>query len=329
MSPRILVIRFSSMGDILLTTPVLRALRQKYPKAEIHYLTKAKFREAIETHPVPDKIWYLENSLSEIIRQLQAVRFDLIVDLHASLRSALVRFQLDGNKLVFPKNSLKRWTWLKLGIGKPDPRHVVEKYLAAIQPLGAFGDGEGLDFRIVPETETQVQSECKAIFGADKPVAVVLAATYNTKKWPVEHYIRFLKNLNKSFVLLGGPGEAAMGEKILSEVKGGINRCGKCSLQESASWLKVSAFVITHDTGLMHLSAALKKSTFVIWGNTTPELGMYPWRTEHYNHEVKGLGCRPCTHLGHAECPKGHFACMRNNDPDRLLGMVNFSRPEG
>lgn len=329
MNPRILVIRFSSMGDILLTTPVLRALRQKYPKAEIHYLTKAKFREAIETHPVPDQFWYLEKDISDLIRQLQAVRYDVIVDLHASLRSALVRFQLDGEKFVYPKRSLKRWAWMKLGMGKPDPRHVVEKYLAAIQPLGAFGDGEGLDFRILPEIESRISGESQSLFPSAPPVSIVLAATYNTKKWPVEHYIRFLKNLNKPFVLLGGPAEQAMGDKILSEVSGGINRCGQCSLQESAAWLKVSPFVITHDTGLMHLAAALKKPTYVIWGNTAPELGMYPWRTEYYNHEVKGLPCRPCTHLGYAECPKGHFACMRNNDPDRLLGMLKFSRPEG
>jgi ADP-heptose:LPS heptosyltransferase len=324
MSPRILVIRFSSMGDILLTTPVLRALREKYPQGEIHFLTKAKFREAIETHPVPDQFWYLENSLHEIIRQLQQVRFDIVIDLHASMRSALVRFQLNGDHFIFPKKSLKRWLWMKYRIGKPDSRHIVERYMAALKPLGIISSAGKLEFNIHSEVLNRVVLEKKQHF-QQNPVAIVLAATWNTKKWPEEHFIRFLKGLNRSFVLLGGPGEQAMGDRILQETQGGINLCGHCTLQESAAWIEQAPFVITHDTGLMHLAAALQKTCFVIWGNTTPELGMYPWKTEFYNLEVRGLECRPCTHLGHAVCPKGHFACMRNNDPDKLLGMVNFS----
>jgi len=325
MSPRILVIRFSSMGDILLTTPVLRALREKYPKGEIHFLTKAKFREAIETHPVPDQFWYLENSLSEIIKNLQAVRFDLVIDLHASLRSLMVRFQLNGDQYVFPKNSMSRWLWMKLGIGQPDPRHVVEKYLAAVQSLGAISDGGGLDFRILPEVHSVIEAEKTQHFAQTPIIAIVLAATYQTKKWPEEHFIRFLKGLQQPFVLLGGPAERELGDRIIQETNGGINRCGECSLQQSAAWIDHSRFVVTHDTGLMHLAAALKKTCFVIWGNTSPVLGMYPWKTEFYNLEVRDLSCRPCTHLGYAVCPKGHFACMRNNDPDKLMGLVRFS----
>lgn len=324
MSPRILVIRFSSMGDILLTTPVLRALREKYPKGEIHFLTKAKFREAIESHPVPNHFWYLENSLHEIIRSLQQVRFDIIIDLHVSIRSALVRFQLNGDHLIFPKKSWKRWLWIKAGIGKLDSRHIVERYMAALKPLGIITGAGKLEFSIQSEIRSRILQEKEQIFYNQNPVAIVLAATWNTKKWPEEHFIRFLKGLNRAFVLLGGPSEQSMGNRILLETNGGINRCGQCSLQESAAWIEQAPFVVTHDTGLMHLAAALGKTCFVIWGNTVPELGMYPWKTEFYNLEVRGLSCRPCTHLGHAVCPKGHFACMLNNDPDKLLGMVNF-----
>lgn len=327
MSPKILVIRFSSMGDIILTTPVLRALRNRFPESEIHYLTKEKFREAIEHHPVPAKFWFLKDSLSELIQKLQAERFDIIIDLHASLRSMMVRFQLNGDKYIFPKKSLQRWKFIKLRMGNPDSRHIVERYLSAVGPLGAEDDRGGLDFPLLDSARLKVAAVQKSHFGNRSYFAIVLSATWKTKKWPVSHFIRFLQSYALPFVLLGGPGEQAEAEEIMQAIPGGINMTGKCSLQESAAWLEPAKFVITHDTGLMHISAALKKMCFVIWGNTSPVLGMYPWRTEFYNLEVRGLNCRPCTHLGYAQCPKGHFACMMNNDPEKLADLVRFHYP--
>jgi len=324
MSLKILVIRFSSMGDIVLTTPVLRALRAKYPNAVIHYLTKEKFREAIELHPVPDKIWYLKNSLAEIILQLQQERFDYIIDLHASLRSFLVRFQLMGKVYVFPKSVFRRWKFIRLGMGRPDTRHIVVRYLEAVKKLGVSDDQQGLDFILEPDILEKVSAQSKEIFGEQIPMAIVLAATWHTKKWPVNYYIRFLLNSKQPFVLLGGEGEKMEALEIMNQVPDGLNLTGRCSLQESAAWLQVSKFVISHDTGLMHIASALKKNIFVLWGNTAPQLGMYPWMTEHYNLEVRGLSCRPCTHLGHRECPKGHFACMINLSPEKLTDMVNY-----
>lgn len=324
MNKRILVIRFSSLGDIILTTPVLRALRKQYPRAEIHFLTKAKFKEAIEHHPVPDKIIFLKESLAETVQWLQEQRYDMVIDLHDSLRSLFIRFQLNAKKYVYPKGRWKRWLYLKTGIGKPDQRHIVQKYMAALKPLGMYEDEQGLDFRIDARIQADVQQLCTREFPGRAPVAIVLSATWYTKKMPAEKYIRFLQSLNAPFVLLGGTTEQAEAEQIMSKVQGGINLCGKTSLQESAAWLKLSSLVVTHDTGLMHIAAALQKITFVIWGNTVPELGMYPWKTEFYNFEIRNLDCRPCTHLGYPKCPKAHFACMNSHDPDKMAEKVGY-----
>ena len=94
------------------------------------------------------------------------------------------------------------------------------------------------------------------------------------------------------------------------------NGCGRYSLHQSASLLRQAAFVVSHDTGLMHIAAAFGQRIYSIWGNTVPEFGMYPFRTEYEALEVPGLPCRPCSKIGFAQCPQGHFRCMRAQNLD-------------
>jgi len=115
-------------------------------------------------------------------------------------------------------------------------------------------------------------------------------------------------------VLLGGKAEIEETNELLAQSKFAhlnlINAVGVLNLHESAEVLRLSEKVIAHDTGLMHIAAAFKKPIVCIWGNTVPELGMYPYLTQHINLEVKGLSCRPCSKIGFKTCPKGHFKCM-------------------
>jgi heptosyltransferase-2 len=327
-SPRILIIRFSSIGDILMTTPVIRAIRKKFPDANIHYLTKAKFKEAIEQHPDLNKVWLLEGKLAPILQELKEQSFDLILDLHDSIRSRLVRFQLGVPFRVYPKKAFQRWKYTKLKWGLPDPRHTVQKYLSTLQDWGIMDDGLGLDFPIRPEVLLNVKEKIQDLGLLEgKYLAIALGGSHETKKWPTDYYIRLLNSYPHKVVLLGGSAEILAGRAIQEACGQVINLTGKTTLEESGAWLKLSLGVVTHDTGLMHISAALQQKVLVIWGNTSPELGMYPWRTPHYNFENPSLSCRPCSHLGYTQCPKGHFLCMKTLTPEKLLYLLENELP--
>ena len=142
-------------------------------------------------------------------------------------------------------------------------------------------------------------------------VGWVIGAKQNTKKFPAEKIIRCIKQIKQPIVLLGGKEDEAIGNEILQATNGNIfNACGKFSLNQSASLVQQARLIITNDTGLMHIASAFKKPIIAVWGNTIPAFGMEPYATRHTNIEVQNLDCRPCSKLGYASCPKGHFKCM-------------------
>jgi heptosyltransferase-2 len=213
----------------------------------------------------------------------------------------------------FPKRNISKILYVLTKRKKPI-EHIVTRYADTLKPLGIRLDASGLDFFISIETSNHAKDLLK---DTPKPIyALVLGASYPTKMWVTEHIISFIKLRNETVLLLGGISEKELGERIANQCGSiVVNMAGKCNLKVSAALLQQCKWVLTPDTGMMHIAAALHKPIVVLWGNTTPYFGMAPWKTHYVNAEVEGLGCRPCSKIGYKKCPKGHFRCMNELTP--------------
>lgn len=310
MTKKILVIRFSSIGDIVLTTPVVRALAKA--GYVVHYLTKPVFADIVMTNPYVTKVITYSQNFESMIRILKAEDYDHIIDLHHNLRSARIKLSLRKPSSAFNKLNFEKWLMVNFKINRLPDLHIVDRYFRTARKFGVRNDGKGLDFFIPPEKMLNVRER----FGFDKFIAIVIGAAHETKCMTAAQIATICALIKTPVILLGGKQEITKGNEILEVVKSGHVRsaCGQLDLYESASVIEQAGAVITHDTGLMHIAAALQKPQIVVWGNTIPEFGMIPYYGSHqvkwYSFEVAGLSCRPCSKLGYKECPKGHFKCM-------------------
>ncbi len=305
---KFLIIRFSSIGDIVLTTPVVRCLKQQLDGVEIHFLTKKNFQGIAANNPYVDKVWTIEKKVSEVLPALRNEKFDYVIDLHSNLRTAQVKWRLGAKNLTFDKLNFQKWLMVRLKINRLPQCHIVDRYLDTLTSLGIKNDGQGLDYFIPPKDEVNVSLHGKYI-------AFVIGAAHATKRLPQQKIIEICQQTQQPILLLGGKEEREVGEAIAQAAgKHVINTCGQYNLNQSASMVQQADYVITHDTGLMHIAAAFQKKIISVWGNTIPEFGMSPYYGNATNKntsiEVKNLGCRPCSKIGFDQCPKGHFDCM-------------------
>ena len=310
---KILVVRFSSIGDIVLTTPVVRMLKTQL-NTEVHFLTKAPYVSLFKNNPYVDSVFQINKSINEVISDLKTENYDYVIDLHSNLRTQILKLKLgviakSYNKLNWEKFLL---TNFKTNI-LPDV-HIVDRYLDTVKFLGITNDNKGLDFFLSDADKVDLNE-----FPNDY-VAIVIGGQHATKILPTAKIISICKKLNKAVLLIGGPDDKERGDEI-SKASGAINTCGDHSLLQSAFLIKNSANVISHDTGMMHIAAAFKKKIYSVWGNTIPEFGMYPYLSDKNSKmiEVKDLNCRPCSKIGYDKCPKGHFKCMQEIDENQFL----------
>jgi ADP-heptose:LPS heptosyltransferase len=322
---KILIIRFSSIGDIVLTTPVIRCLKQQIAGAEIHYAVKKAFFSVVQANPNIDKFHLLEDDLKGFVNRLKEEKFDFIVDLHQSLRSRYIRRSLKIPSAGFPKINARKWLLTRFKIDIMPGIHVVDRYFDATSSLGVVNDGKGLEFHIPPEDEYE-HASLPAGF-RDGYTAFVIGAKHATKRLPDHKIISVCKKLGRPVILLGGPEDAAKADMIAAASGPMVlSMCGKLSLNQSASLVRQAQVVISHDTGLMHIAAAFRKRIVSIWGNTVPKLGMCPYMPGDEEKsviiEVKGLTCRPCSKLGYDQCPKGHFRCMELIDEEEVVKVI-------
>ncbi|WP_046244598.1 glycosyltransferase family 9 protein [Hymenobacter terrenus] len=346
---KILVLRFSSIGDIVLTTPVVRALAQQVPGAEVHFATKPAYRSLLESNRHIAKVHCLTGPLGELVQALKAEQFDYLIDLHNNLRTRLIKLRLGVKSSSFDKLNGRKWLLVNFKIDKLPRVHIVQRYLAAAAPLGIRDDGQGLDY-FIPEDQEVDLAMLPPAFQRGY-VAVAIGAQHATKRLPVDKLIELCAKLARPIVLLGGREDESIAHVIEQafETEAAplqppaqtipdspyyfpknfpvqsatrpliVNGCGRYSLHQSASLLRQAQFVVSHDTGLMHIAAAFGKEIFSIWGNTVPAFGMYPYRTDFRVLEVNNLSCRPCSKIGFAKCPQGHFKCMRDQVLDLNL----------
>ena len=310
---KFLILRFSSIGDIVLTTPVVRCLKKQMPEAEIHYFTKSKFEFILSDNPYIDKVWLLEKSnAGELLALLKKEKFDYIIDLHRNIRTLRIKWTLGVPAFSFEKLNVQKWLMTQFKVNYLPAVHIVDRCLDTIKTFNIQNDGEGLDY-FIPYKD-QVELDWLPETHRKSYVAYAIGGQHFTKKMPAPRMIELCRKINHPVILLGGPEDFEAGEAIRRALGDGLafNACGKYNFNQSASLIQKALIVFSHDTGLMHVAAAFRKKVYSIWGNTIPEFGMYPYRTAFEKLEVKGLDCRPCSKIGYKECPKKHFKCMND-----------------
>jgi ADP-heptose:LPS heptosyltransferase len=325
---RFLIVRFSSIGDIVLTTPVVRCLKQQVKNCEVHYLTKKSFAPVLQHNPYVDKLFSINKDVDEVLQELKKNKYDLIIDLHHNLRTFQLKRKLSVPSVSFNKLNLEKWLMVNFKINRLPDQHIVHRYFKTVEKLNVKYDGKGLDYFIPKEEE--VPQEKLTVSHRSGYIAIVIGAKHATKQFPAEKTAELITKLAQPVILLGGKEDAALADRIITlcdeQHKSYIyNACGLYSLNQSASIVKNAKLVVTNDTGLMHIAAAFNKNIISIWGNTIPEFGMTPFqpdgsRSINAISEIKNLYCRPCSKIGYEKCPKGHFKCMLEQDVEKIIG---------
>lgn len=329
MKTRFLIIRFSSMGDIVLTTPVIRALYQQVPGAEIHYVTKPEYEPLLKANPYIHRIHLLHDRIAPLCSNLEKEKIDYIIDLHNNIRSGSMKRRLRVPAYTFSKMNLTKWLYVNFKLNLMPCSHVVDRYMKTLSVFDVRNDHRGLDY-FIPAGEAAVDYLLPD-FATVGFLAFVIGGTYATKRLPAEKAADICRGLTVPVVLLGGREEESAGDRIAGMAGDHVvNLCGKTSINQSAAILEKSNLVLTNDTGLMHIAAAMQKKIASFWGNTVPGFGMSPYLPDPGSAEfqVEGLKCRPCSKLGFSQCPKGHFRCMNDIDTLKVIQWVNSHYPQ-
>lgn len=309
--PKILVIRLSAMGDIVLTTPVIRALNQQL-KAKIDFLTKPQYVSLLEGNTYINRIF----SLNDKVDFLQKNKYDYVVDLQNNLRSWKIRNKIQTKSFVFNKKSLRRYLLIYFGIDLLK-NHVVDRYFATVASLNVVNDNQGLDFN--------VSSSIKPEFNTSQSyIAWCIGGTHNPKKLSAKQITQVVSKLKIPVVLLGGNNDLDIAEEIINNVecKSVYNFCGKLSVQESSYLIKKSKMLLTNDTGMMHIASALKMPIISFWGCTKPSLGFTPYMTDPSSIKIiSKRSAKPCSKHGR-HCKYGKNGCIKEIDPQLIYDSV-------
>lgn len=319
---KILVIRLSSMGDIIYTTPVVRCLKEQLPDAEIHFLTKPGFKYIYDNNPYLDKLLLLKPKLADTIREIKGEKYDYLIDLHSNLRTSIIKARTGIRSSTYNKQRIRKWLSLKFNLKLVPPVHLVDRYMKTVEFLGVKNDGKPIDYYIKNNYLLQdlLPDTHRSGF-----VAFVIGATHFTKRMPNEKVIRICSELNYPVVLLGGNDVKQNGEEISSALGNKVyNSCGITSLDQSVFLISNALSVIGFDTGLTHIAEAFDRPIVSIWGSTVPELvGVQPYHVKESLVAGVDLPCRPCSKYGLEKCPLGHFKCMNDIPEDLISSFAN------
>jgi heptosyltransferase-2 len=311
----VLVVRFGALGDVVLTTPLLRVLRRAHPGATITLVTKAAWVPLFASHPHVTAVEALhpDEPLVSLASRLRATAWDHRLDLHGSLRSLLLRRLVGGRWSGWRKPRLRRavrvWTKRRLG---HDPRPVAELYFGAARALGVVPDGAPPEIHPGPPDDARA-----APFAPDtRFVAIAPGASHATKRWPAAHWERLARLLHD----VGVPTVAVGESRERGLVPAALDACG-IGLGPTAALLRRAAVVVANDSGLMHLATAVGTPVVALYGPTVPDLGYGPYRGAAVvlQHAV---ACQPCSVYGSAHCPRGHHRCMIDLTPGAVADSV-------
>ncbi len=323
---KILIIRLSSLGDILLTTPVIRAIKKFKPSIQIDFITKPQFGDVLTYNEhLTNKFVLEQNGNSEkLINTLRQANYDLVVDLQNNFRSFMLRRKLNVPAVKYSKPTLQKILLVKFKWNAyKNIKSIVQLYAEAIPELKL--DDYGLDFYNENGKLTKQTTN-------EKYIGFCPGSKHFTKQWPKEHFIELGNTLlihKYKIKLLGGAEDLQLCEEIAAKIPGALNECTDNDIFATAKNMSECEYIVSNDSGLMHLASALNLYLFAIFGSTVKEFGFYPYKCENYVFANFIEKCRPCSHIGRSKCPKGHFNCMKNIKPDRIVDKIFYMNYNG
>jgi lipopolysaccharide heptosyltransferase I len=331
--PRILIIKPSSLGDIVHALPVLAACRAQYPDSHIAWLVNTSFAELLYGHPVLDEVIEFDRrhygrmlrsrtafeDFAGFVDALRDRRFDLVLDLQGLVRSGFLAWATRAEqRFGFDDAREMAWIFYNRRVRVPRTiRHAVDRNIHLSRSAGLEIDTPAFPLAIRDDERDEV----RRLLGRDEPpIAVIPGARWRTKLWPAERWAELIDRLAEDdpgpFVLLGGPADVERNRDVASRCHTAtIDLTGKSSLRTLAALIDECRFVICHDSGPMHLAAALDKPIVAIFGPTDPtRCGPYASRTRVVRTELECSNCylRTCS----------HHSCMQQLEVDTVLQAV-------
>ena len=333
---KILIIRLSSIGDILLTTPVIRLLKQEYPKSKVDFVIKKEFVELLKYHPNISQLYIFDKAkksetLKNIKQKIKKENYDLIIDLHKNMRSYYLTIGSRAKQIIrYKKGVIRRFFLVKLKLNFY--RNIIPiylRYLHCLAPYQIFYDNQGLEIFFNKEIKQKVFQKYSRFLAGRRSLTIGIApgARHATKQWTVEGFstvINYLIDEKQSkVIIMGGPADRDVSQSLnMQNNQSVLETTGRSTILETAVLINCCDLLITNDSGLMHLASALKKKVVAIFGSTTEALGFFPYPTEHIVVQNSSLKCRPCSHIGRKRCPEGHFKCMKEITPKQVISAV-------
>lgn len=334
---RFLIIRMSAIGDIILTTPVVRQLRQLYPDARIDYMVRPEYASLLQAHPDISQLLLYDTSREKEQRKrwrkhIGETQYDAILDLHANLRSRLL---CNGQKTPvyrFQKHLLKRALLVRTGINlypdSPQQLSVPGRYLEAAKELGLNPADRQLSL-VLPEADRRwAEQQWSSLRRHHIGVVMAPGARHFTKRWPPHYYAELVHmladQLGQNTLMLGGPEELSLIGEIRARCGTDIlfSMVGEITLSQTLALIEKAPIFVSNDSGLMHAAAAFEIPQVALFGSTVRELGFFPVNPRATVMEVEELSCRPCSHIGRDKCPKGHFDCMNELHPAAVFSKI-------
>ncbi len=326
---KILLIRLSSIGDIVLTTPLIRRLRAAFPSAQIDYVVKEGFADLLRHHPALDRIYTVPMSarradLSALHQELKRNQYDTVLDLHKNFRSLYLSRGLGRRyKKRLRKYGIRRFLLVKTGINLYDTVvPVYQRYLDVAAGLGLADDDKGSELFLPQQIADSLPDDVADFLQQGEFIALAPGAGFATKRWPVERFAAVAREIlaqGNRCCILGSPTEQKLAGQIREQAPGCADFTGRLSLLESAHVVGKARRLLTNDSGLMHIAEAMGTPVVALFGSTVRELGFFPFLPGSVVIENSSIACRPCSHIGRTACPKGHFLCMKSLDVSRVV----------
>jgi heptosyltransferase II len=325
-SPNVLAVRFSSIGDVLLTTPLFRAIRQRHPAARITVLTKEAYAPLLSHNPHIERVIGVASGrpLTSVAAELRAGGYTYRLDLHDSLRTRLLRTLVPGRWRTYPKHRMARTLliYTKRNLYR-DRRPVAERYFSAARDLGVVPDGKPPEFVLGVAAEREVGDWLGSVGVTQSGplIAVAPGAAHATKRWPLEHWRALIGRLiarGLDVAIVGGADDKSIGAELSQTGDGrAVSAAGALGLQATGALLRRSVALVSGDTGVMHMASGVGTPVVALFGPTVEAFGFFPY-TSRANVVELALSCRPCSSKGSPRCPLGHHRCMIDIAPEMV-----------
>lgn len=306
---KILIIRLSSLGDILLTTPFIRSIKNQFPEIKIDFILRKEYSDALKLNPYLNKVFTysrIEKDNLQTFEEIKKSGYDLVIDLQNNLRSKKIISLIKSQSVSFSKNGLHKFLLVNFKINKlKDAPQIPIRYAKTI--LNFKLDEKGIDL-IIDRKSADISSDKNNLIG------FCPGARHFTKRWPKEYFIELGKLFSKKgyqVVLFGGRSDKELCKGLAAEIPTAIDLSNDDNLLQTFADMKLCRAIICNDSGLMHVASAANTNIIAIFGSTVKEFGFTPYNCRNLILENNSLSCRPCSHIGKDHCPKKHFDCMR------------------